>query len=81
MEGDLSEDLLNFAVVPYAGTWIEIRGSIVSSGDVKVVPYAGTWIENFMQSFISTYFRIVLYGGITAVFLRFYRQMSRALYH
>ena len=39
------ENLYVFAVVPHAGTWIEIK---ILDGQIKekeVVPHAGTWIE------------------------------------
>ena len=39
------ENLYVFAVVPHAGTWIEIKRLIVSSQLNNVVPHAGTWIE------------------------------------
>ena len=32
-------------VVPYVGTWIEIRSSLLSICGSSVVPYVGTWIE------------------------------------
>ena len=32
-------------VVPYVGTWIEIRNVIELHKDRTVVPYVGTWIE------------------------------------
>ena len=32
-------------VVPYVGTWIEIRPSRTSGEMRSVVPYVGTWIE------------------------------------
>ena len=37
--------LFNFAVVPHAGTWIEIVPITISSVLLAVVPHAGTWIE------------------------------------
>ena len=37
--------MLKFAVVPHAGTWIEIFVAVVVSLDAFVVPHAGTWIE------------------------------------
>ena len=33
------------AVVPHAGTWIEIRVNMDYLGAGMVVPHAGTWIE------------------------------------
>ena len=33
------------AVVPHAGTWIEIVVGSNGSGKTSVVPHAGTWIE------------------------------------
>ena len=33
------------AVVPHAGTWIEIPDSIKKPSTSLVVPHAGTWIE------------------------------------
>ena len=41
----ISEKLLKFAVVPHAGTWIEILKERRSTGRIAVVPHAGTWIE------------------------------------
>ena len=34
-------------VVPYVGTWIEIRTSGEMRSTYEVVPYVGTWIEIF----------------------------------
>ena len=39
------ENLYVFAVVPHAGTWIEINIIIHPDGTIGVVPHAGTWIE------------------------------------
>ena len=39
------EYLSKFAVVPHAGTWIEIIIHLDSIGSGIVVPHAGTWIE------------------------------------
>ena len=33
------------AVVPYVGTWIEMRTPANGAGVSYVVPYVGTWIE------------------------------------
>ena len=44
------EYLSKFAVVPHAGTWIEITPTTVTRKVNPVVPHAGTWIE------ISRYF-------------------------
>ena len=37
--------LPRFGVVPYVGTWIEIRPIRLVIALVAVVPYVGTWIE------------------------------------
>ena len=37
--------MLKFAVVPHAGTWIEISNTIIPVLSALVVPHAGTWIE------------------------------------
>ena len=37
--------LLVLQVVPYAGTWIEIKERLNKFRSANVVPYAGTWIE------------------------------------
>gem|GEM_PF-5271741 len=39
------------AVVPHAGTWIEINPSICVSLQMCVVPHAGTWIEILHDSY------------------------------
>ena len=39
------ENLYVFAVVPHAGTWIEIRSQREAKVILSVVPHAGTWIE------------------------------------
>ena len=41
----ISEKLLKFAVVPHAGTWIEIYVYCYIDCMLLVVPHAGTWIE------------------------------------
>ena len=41
----ISEKLLKFAVVPHAGTWIEISETTAHVNFDYVVPHAGTWIE------------------------------------
>ena len=37
--------LTGFNVVPHAGTWIEIRETLLTEYNRTVVPHAGTWIE------------------------------------
>ena len=37
--------MLNFAVVPLVGTWIEIYGPATAREIAVVVPLVGTWIE------------------------------------
>ena len=37
------------AVVPHAGTWIEIMVKSILSSTTSVVPHAGTWIEIVQQ--------------------------------
>ena len=37
--------MLNFAVVPLVGTWIEIQVEIENIKEFLVVPLVGTWIE------------------------------------
>ena len=37
--------MLNFAVVPLVGTWIEIKVLSEGISAVIVVPLVGTWIE------------------------------------
>ena len=37
--------LLNFAVVPLVGTWIEIEKLVCENCKKVVVPLVGTWIE------------------------------------
>ena len=39
------EYLSKFAVVPHAGTWIEISSLTRNDNCFGVVPHAGTWIE------------------------------------
>ena len=39
------EYLSKFAVVPHAGTWIEIDRCLSACTVCRVVPHAGTWIE------------------------------------
>ena len=41
----ISKELLKFAVVPHAGTWIEINVCATTEYMRPVVPHAGTWIE------------------------------------
>ena len=43
------ENLYVFAVVPHAGTWIEILLLLSTSQFFQVVPHAGTWIEMIVQ--------------------------------
>ena len=43
------ENLYVFAVVPHAGTWIEIRDNETCCRCNSVVPHAGTWIEIFIS--------------------------------
>ena len=40
-------------VVPYVGTWIEIRIPSFSACPHPVVPYVGTWIEIFLDRIID----------------------------
>ena len=38
------------AVVPHAGTWIEIESQAYDMSTALVVPHAGTWIEMIYAS-------------------------------
>ena len=40
-------------VVPYVGTWIEIRGFVMVKKINPVVPYVGTWIEIASRSWLK----------------------------
>ena len=42
---NIETKLAKFAVVPHAGTWIEILWVALSPFLDNVVPHAGTWIE------------------------------------
>ena len=58
------ENLYVFAVVPHAGTWIEIdkTGSRQSNKN-WVVPHAGTWIEILIVSSHATKSLVVPHAG------------------
>ena len=69
------------AVVPHAGTWIEISIIIPKMFEVTVVPHAGTWIEMVMASLIppsdgvvphaGTWIEIVSYSSVPSIILSF----------
>ena len=42
---NIETKLAKFAVVPHAGTWIEILFAFFVAVALSVVPHAGTWIE------------------------------------
>ena len=42
---NIETKLAKFAVVPHAGTWIEISRCSSNAASIFVVPHAGTWIE------------------------------------
>ena len=44
------EYLSKFAVVPHAGTWIEMDLRLADCLAASVVPHAGMWIEIFLLS-------------------------------
>ena len=50
------ENLYIFAVVPHAGTWIEILVASEHGQTACVVPHAGTWIEIPDEKSISEIF-------------------------
>ena len=50
-------------VVPYVGTWIEIRPSMYLSMMHPVVPYVGTWIEIKLKLTSCVVFKVVPYVG------------------
>ena len=73
--------MLNFAVVPLVGTWIEIIKDLSVSSRLYVVPLVGTWIEILIAivatcilnvvPLVGTWIEIGLYGsgnGIHASF-------------
>ena len=50
-------------VVPYVGTWIEMRCHPDCKSDGLVVPYVGTWIEIFAPGRRTKLDRVVPYVG------------------
>ena len=46
--------MLNFAVVPLVGTWIEIPSTLFKNAIGKVVPLVGTWIEIDLKYYLNT---------------------------
>ena len=43
-----------YDVVPYVGTWIEIRTSWMALQNSMVVPYVGTWIEMSLSAVVES---------------------------
>ena len=58
----------NYEVVPFVGTWIEIKKTWVDGEVITVVPFVGTWIEipsrlamrsgGFVVPFVGTWIEI-----------------------
>ena len=55
--------LFNFAVVPHAGTWIEIPNNTNIVVKFFVVPHAGTWIEIMLPDGTAERNLVVLHTG------------------
>ena len=51
--------MLNFAVVPLVGTWIEIFVPLLNTSSTRVVPLVGTWIEICAETGTSRSNRVV----------------------
>ena len=52
-----------FAVVPFAGTWIEIFLYSVGFKKPIVVPFAGTWIEIMLDKQLRALVEVVPFAG------------------
>ena len=51
------------AVVPHAGTWIEIKCRKVTGEILDVVPHAGTWIEILPVNYNTEISLVVPHAG------------------
>ena len=45
IEQKIRKLLVNIAVAPFVGVWIEIRCLILTNGRTHVAPFVGVWIE------------------------------------
>ena len=52
-----------FAVVPFAGTWIEIDATKKNTKEKEVVPFAGTWIEIYKNNSDNLEYYVVPFAG------------------
>ena len=68
------ENLYVFAVVPHAGTWIEITNAKNGRSFRSVVPHAGTWIEIVHRSGDRYWVLVVPHAG---TWIEITRQMHK----
>ena len=54
IEQKIRKLLVNIAVAPFVGVWIEIPLSIVISKKICVAPFVGVWIEIALYTAISS---------------------------
>ena len=73
------EYLSKFAVVPHAGTWIEIYTPAYNTGIPSVVPHAGTWIEMVYYIEWVLAYLVVPHAGTWIEMLYVERNVSRKI--
>ncbi len=50
-------------VAPFAGAWIETRGTELMNGLPLVAPFAGAWIETLIGEFLISAPRVAPFAG------------------
>ena len=64
IEQKIRKLLVNIAVAPFVGVWIEIMSFRLRISDWQVAPFVGVWIEIRTQIKLSTYLSVAPFVGV-----------------
>ena len=64
IEQKIRKLLVNIAVAPFVGVWIEICKKEVLSGINRVAPFVGVWIEILIKKYIINCQRVAPFVGV-----------------
>ena len=64
IEQKIRKLLVNIAVTPFVGVWIEINFSCVALRDTFVTPFVGVWIEMIVLSLRLKAERVTPFVGV-----------------
>ena len=77
IEQKIRKLLVNIAVAPFVGVWIEICNVMFSVPPFMVAPFVGVWIEMFFRSLIDSEDRVAPFVGVWIEMLYSTRSLPR----